>query len=63
MQIMFISFQVNAWYEKAVFQRHSTFGRYVICLFKAVKTFMGTGYIKDLQPTEREYSHQLNRHQ
>lgn len=44
--------KVNAWYENGVFQRHHVFGKYVICLFKSVKTFMGTGYIKDLQPKE-----------
>jgi Cyclic nucleotide-binding domain len=41
---------VGAWYEHKIFQRHDKFGKYVICLFKAVKTIMGTGYIKDLQP-------------
>lgn len=44
--------KVDAWYEKKVFQRHDAFGKYVICVFKSIKTFMGSGYIKDLQPTE-----------
>lgn len=44
--------KVNAWYEKRVFQRHDPPGRYVICLFKAIKTFMGGGYVKDLQPSK-----------
>jgi Cyclic nucleotide-binding domain len=43
---------VGAWYENDNFQRHEIYGKYVICLFKSVKTFMGTGYIKDLQPTQ-----------
>lgn len=44
--------KVNAWYENKVFQRYDVYGKYIICLFKSVKTFMGTGYIKDLQPSE-----------
>jgi Ion transport protein len=43
---------VNAWFEKEIFQKHSYFGRYVVCLFKTVKSFMGAGDIKDLQPKE-----------
>lgn len=46
------NYDVNAWYEGKVFQNHQIAGKYVICLFKSVKTFMGTGYIKDLQPKE-----------
>lgn len=44
--------KVNAWYEKGVFKNHGVYGKYVICLYKSVKTFMGTGFINDLQPTE-----------
>lgn len=44
--------EVDAWYENEIFMKHTHFGKYVICLFKSVKTFMGTGYIKDLQPTQ-----------
>lgn len=43
---------IGAWYEQKVFQKHDNYGRYVICLFKSVKTIMGTGYVKDLQPKE-----------
>lgn len=41
---------VGAWYENPIFKKHDMFGKYVICLFKSIKTIMGTGYIKDLQP-------------
>lgn len=41
---------VGAWYENKSFERKNSFGRYVICLFKSVKTIMGTGYVKELQP-------------
>lgn len=43
---------VGAWYENKTFQRQNKSGKYVICLFKAVKTIMGTGYVKDLQPSQ-----------
>lgn len=44
---------VEAWFEKPLFRNRTATGRYIICLFKSVKTFMGTGYVKDLQPTQR----------
>lgn len=43
---------VKAWFELDAFRLRQVSGKYIICLFKSVKTFMGTGYIKDLQPTE-----------
>lgn len=43
--------KVHAWYENKSFEKRDAYGKYIICLFKSVKTFMGTGYIKDMQPT------------
>lgn len=43
--------KVHAWYENKSFDKRDAYGKYIICLFKSVKTFMGTGYIKDMQPT------------
>lgn len=41
---------VQAWYEDKGFQKHDRLGKYIICLFKSVKTIMGTGAIENLQP-------------
>lgn len=41
---------VDAWYENDTFTKKSSFGQYVICLFKSVKTIMGAGYNGDLIP-------------
>lgn len=41
---------VGAWYENDIFDKKSLKGKYVICLFKSVKTIMGTGYMGDLMP-------------
>lgn len=43
--------KVQAWYENKSFEKRDAYGKYIVCLFKSVKTFMGTGYIKDMQPT------------
>lgn len=40
----------GAWYENKGFLEHDTLGKYVICIFKSVKTIMGTGYISEMQP-------------
>ncbi|KAG5674638.1 hypothetical protein PVAND_004592 [Polypedilum vanderplanki] len=45
-----VGVRVNAWYENPIFQEKDSFSKYVICLFKGVKTILGTGYIKELQP-------------
>lgn len=42
--------KVDAWYESSVFEKKDLFGKYVICLFKSVKTVMGSGYVLDLAP-------------
>ncbi|CAG9797693.1 unnamed protein product [Chironomus riparius] len=42
--------KVNAWFENEIFYKHDPLGKYVICLFKSIKTVMGTGYVKELQP-------------
>ncbi|CRL00606.1 CLUMA_CG013866, isoform A [Clunio marinus] len=42
----------NAWYKQGFFQNRSELDKYIICLFKCIKTLMGTGYVKELQPTE-----------
>lgn len=50
---------VGSWFENNIFQKQSSLGRYVICLLKSVKAFMGTGFIKNLKPLkvfDRVYS-------
>lgn len=41
---------VGAWYEQELYQNRNIYGQYVICLFKTVKTFHGTGTVIELQP-------------
>jgi hypothetical protein len=41
---------VGAWHEGELFKSKDTLGKYIICVFKAVKTIMGTGYLKQLKP-------------
>lgn len=41
---------VGAWFEHKNFKKQNLYGKYVFCLFKSVKTIMGTGYIGDLIP-------------
>lgn len=42
--------KVGAWFEIPAFFNRDTFGKYVMCLYKSIKTVMGTGYVKELQP-------------
>lgn len=42
--------KVGAWYENADFLAHDANTKYVILLFKSIKTIMGTGFVHDLQP-------------
>lgn len=41
-----------AWFHQSDFWQHSSYGRYAILLYKAVKTFMGVGNTVKLKPTE-----------
>lgn len=43
---------INAWYEYSNYRQLDKIHKYVILVFKAIKTIMGTGYVKDLQPRE-----------
>lgn len=42
--------EVESWHENEVYLKHGPVGRYVICLFKTIKTFLGNGTIIELQP-------------
>lgn len=44
--------KIGVWYENSVFRRHNVFGKYVICLYKSVMSFIANGYIKDLKPVK-----------
>jgi Cyclic nucleotide-binding domain len=44
---------IGAWYEQPAFQSQDLFGRYVICLFKSVKTLTGTAYTDTFQATQQ----------
>lgn len=45
--------KIGAWYELEGFQHQDMFGKYVICLFKSVKTLTGTEYSETFQATVR----------
>lgn len=44
--------KVNAWFEYSNFRKRDRLSKYIILVFKAVKTIMGMGVVKDLHPRE-----------
>lgn len=47
--------QEGAWYEEEVFQLQDLFGKYVICLFKSVRTLMGVSYVENFSETSKQF--------
>lgn len=43
--------RVGAWYESGTFSELGMFGKYISCVFKSIKTLLGTGFLQDLKAT------------
>lgn len=44
--------RVGAWYEYSTFKAKDDVTKYIILVFKSIKTIMGTGFVHDLEPRE-----------